>query len=403
VFFVIIAAVYSVGQYFILEFVKHRSIEIRAKDVHLRFIHLIIKVAQYFLVAVLIFVVLEILLTSSYHTLTLTTVTAISYILTIGMLTLFAQRFFSWYKSNRSSVVVLLFALSFAINAFALVTISVNELILMLEKEPLRTPQSEVIFPSDVFEPGSFLANLFDTYQYAYTISFIILLAGTAILLHHYSGKIGKIKFWTIIFLPVLYRVGSELENFGLITLTTDAEFFYYYLFSSLNSAAGGILFGIAFWTVAKTMRPDSPVKQYLLIAAYGFVLQFISNQITLTAASYPPFGLATVIPLALSSYMIFLGVYSTAVSISQDNRLRQSIKRIATKDRDLLSSIGTAQMEQEIQRTVKGLQDVVEEKEKEMEEQTGIEANMGEGEMKEYLEQVMQEVGKAKKPSADT
>jgi hypothetical protein len=72
----------------------------------------------------------------------------------------------------------------------------------------------------------------------------------------------------------------------------------------------------------------------------------------------------------------------------------------MATKDTNLLSSIGTAQMDWEIQRTVRGLQDVVEVQEKEMEKQTGIETNLEEDEMKEYLEQVMQEVGKAKKPT---
>jgi hypothetical protein len=95
---------------------------------------------------------------------------------------------------------------------------------------------------------------------------------------------------------------------------------------------------------------------------------------------------------------MIFLGLYSTAISISQDNKLRSSIKKFATRDSNLLSSIGTAHMEQEIQRTVKSMKNVVEEKEKELEEQTGIEANLEEDEMKNYLEEVMQEVGKVKK-----
>jgi hypothetical protein len=153
-------------------------------------------------------------------------------------------------------------------------------------------------------------------------------MAGTALLLHHYSKNIGRVKFWLLIFLPILYKVSTSLENFGLITLETDAEAFYYWLITSLSTSAGGILFAIAFWTVAKTIRQDSVVKKYLIIAAFGFVLHFISNNLTLTAASYPPFGLATLIPLPLSAYMIFLGVYSAAISISHDIQLRQSIKK---------------------------------------------------------------------------
>jgi hypothetical protein len=374
--------------------------EVRAKDAYLNVIHWIVTAAQYLLVAIMIYVVLEILIFSQYQTIMLSAVVNITGFLTVGILCLFAQRFFSWFRSNKNSLVVILYASSFALFAFGLALISVNEFFLMLEKEPIRNSQSEVFFPSDYFQPGSFLANLFDAYQYTYLISFVILMAGTALLLRHYSKKIGRLKFWLVVSLPILYKVSSSLENFGLITLETDAELFYYWLISSLSTSAGGILFGIAFWTVAKTIRQDSIVRQYLIIAAFGFVLHFISNNLTLTAASYPPFGIATIIPLPLSAFMIFLGVYSTAVSISQDIKLRQSIKKIATKDTNLLSSIGTAQMDQEIQRTVKGLQDVVEEQEREMEKQTGIETNLEEDEMKEYLEQVMQEVDKVKKPT---
>jgi hypothetical protein len=43
-------------------------------------------------------------------------------------------------------------------------------------------------------------------------------------------------------------------------------------------------------------------------------------------------------------------------------------------------------------------MKSIVQEQENELEKQSGIEANMEEDEMKNYLEQVMQEVGKAKK-----
>ena len=398
-FFVIICAVYSFGSYFILGFVSENSREIRAKDRYFNMIHLIVSIAQYLLVAIMIYIVLEILVTSSYHTVMLTAVTDITGFLTVSILCLCAQRFFSWFRSYKNSLVVLLYASSFALFAFGLFFISVNEFFLMSEKEPIRTPQSEVTFPSDYFEPGSFLANTFDTYQYTYTIAFVILMAGTALLLHHYSKKIGRIKFWLIISLPILYKVSTSLENFGLITLDTDTELFYYWLISSLSTSAGGILFGVAFWTAAKTIREDSVVRKYLIIAAFGFVLHFISNNLTLTAASYPPFGIATLIPLPLSAYMIFLGVYCSAISISQDIQLRQSIKKVATQDSNLLSSIGTAHMEQEIQRKIDRFKDVVQEEEKELEQKTGIEANIKEEDIKSILEEVLQEVSKTKKP----
>ena len=399
-FFVIVCAVFGVGSYFIVRFVSENSREIREKDRYLNMIHLIVTVAQYLLVAIMAYLVLEILITSKYQTSILIAVSAITGFLTVGILCLCAQRFFSWFRVNKNSIVVLLYASSFALFAFGLVFFSVFELPDMLEKEPIRTPQSEVTFPSDYFEPGSFSENLYLTYQYTYFMAFIILMAGTTLLLHNYSRKIGRIKFWLIISLPILYQTYSSLDNFDLITLNTDTESFNYWLISSLSGVAGGVLFGITFWTAAKTIRQDSAAKKYLIIAALGFVLHFVSNSVTLVAASYPPFGIATLIALPLSAYMIFLGVYCSAISISQDIQLRQSIKKVATQDSNLLSSIGTAHMEQEIQRKINHLKDVVKVQEKELEQKSGIEANMEEEDIKSYIEEVLQEVGKTKKPN---
>ena len=96
---------------------------------------------------------------------------------------------------------------------------------------------------------------------------------------------------------------------------------------------------------------------------------------------------------------MIFLGVYCSAISISQDIQLRQSIKKVATQDSNLLSSIGTAHMAQEIQRKIDRFKDVVQEEEKELEQKTGIETNIKEEDIKSILEEVLQEVSKTKKP----
>jgi short-subunit dehydrogenase len=56
--------------------------------------------------------------------------------------------------------------------------------------------------------------------------------------------------------------------------------------------------------------------------------------------------------------------------------------------------------MQQEVQRTVDRFKDVLQEQEKELEQKTGIEANMKEEDIKSYLEEVLQEVGKTKKPT---
>jgi hypothetical protein len=70
--------------------------------------------------------------------------------------------------------------------------------------------------------------------------------------------------------------------------------------------------------------------KDYMLISAYGMMLLFTSNQpIGLLLVPYPPFGLATISFMGLASYLIFVGIYSAAVSVSEDTKLRQSILKL--------------------------------------------------------------------------
>ena len=56
---------------------------------------------------------------------------------------------------------------------------------------------------------------------------------------------------------------------------------------------------------------------------------------------------------MGLASYLVLIGIYSSAISISEDSRLRSSIRNFAIKEANLLDSIGTAHMEQEIQKKV--------------------------------------------------
>ena len=115
-------------------------------------------------------------------------------------------------------------------------------------------------------------------------------------------------------------------------------------LIFTLTNLADGILFGVSFWIEAKGIH-DSVVRNYMIIYAYGLVLLFVSNQaIVLVSVPFPPFGLATISFMGLSSYLILIGIYS-AVSVSQDVKLRKSIRKIAINESKLLDSIETAEM----------------------------------------------------------
>jgi hypothetical protein len=175
---------------------------------------------------------------------------------------------------------------------------------------------------------------------------------------------------------------------------------FLYTIIFTFSKAIGGILFGIAFWVVARTLRCGSIVRNYIIISAFGLVLMFISNQaVLLVNTFYPPFGLVTVSFMGLSSYLLLLGVYSSAISVSEDSKLRQSTRQAALREPRLLDSIGTAQMEQDIQKRMLA---VMRKTRDLMTEETGVQSSLNEDDMKQYLQQVFEEVKKTKNHSTE-
>jgi hypothetical protein len=334
---------------------------------------------------------------SSYNIVMLIVTVAASYILAVIMMGLLAQRFFSWFKSNRNSVVLFygLASTMLAINAgFTFVLVD----IILLDRPTEVIPHVGTAFTT--FIPGSATAMLNYAYIISSIISFMLTWVATALLLRHYSQKLGRIKYWIIISIPLVYFLSQFLTLFLNLfePLLQSNPIFYSIVFTlvfTLSKPAGGILFGIAFWTIARSLSQSTAVRNYMTISAYGFVLLFISNQgIVISAAPYPPFGLATIAFMGLSSYLILVGVYSSAISVAQDSKLRQSIRKFAIKESKLLDSIGSSQMEQEIQRKVIIM---TKEHRDRMMEETGVQSSLNKEDVNQYLEEVLKEIQKKK------
>jgi hypothetical protein len=68
------------------------------------------------------------------------------------------------------------------------------------------------------------------------------------------------------------------------------------------------------------------------------------------------PFGLASVSTVGLSSYLILVGLYYSAISVSDDAKLRRTIREAALRESKFLDSIGKAYMGQEIESKVLGV-----------------------------------------------
>ena len=102
-------------------------------------------------------------------------------------------------------------------------------------------------------------------------------------------------------------------------------------------------MFGLSFWNISRTVSYEKTLKDYMVIAGYGFLFLFSANQSTsLVLGPYPPFGVSTILMLIIGSYLVLIGIYSSALSLSNNIHLRKLITNLA-KESKLLDSIGLA------------------------------------------------------------
>ncbi|HSF01168.1 MAG TPA: hypothetical protein VLA48_09780 [Nitrososphaeraceae archaeon] len=76
----------------------------------------------------------------------------------------------------------------------------------------------------------------------------------------------------------------------------------------------------------------------------------------TLQYAVYPPFGLITTAFMPLGSYLLFIGILSSAQNISRNIVIRKELYKSANSQLDLLKIIGMAQMEKELLKRYKSI-----------------------------------------------
>jgi hypothetical protein len=389
--FIAIAIIFATTQYFILEYVKQSNKENRARALHLRLTNLIVSVAQYILVGVLAFVILEIILTQQYNIIALYVSNTISYVLWLVTLGLLARAFFSWYRLSNKNIMVLILAISMIAYVVNGVTGIVTNFNVLSQQKSIITSKDVAYFPEFSIEALGTQINLI--YQIAAIVAYVLTWIGTVKLLYPYIRKIGKVKFWAIMAAAMIYYlIEFPLFVLGYLTPSENIDAMTNITIFGLASIFTGIVFGAAFLSVARTLQKGSDLRNHMIMAAYGFLLFYVAGSANVSQAAYPPYGLASVSFIGLSCYLIYSGLYSSAATVSQDVTLRHYIRKSVTEQSKLLDSMGTAQMEQELQSRVLTITKKLSDK---MEEETGVEPSMTMEDVKEQIEVVRREIRK--------
>jgi hypothetical protein len=396
--FIGIAVVFAVGGILILRYVKAKSKESHARALHLHATHLGVTIAFYVLIANIAFVIAQILITSQYNTVTLAVALSISYGLWIVTLALLSRAFLSWFISSRRNVTVSKRNVMVLILALSMIAYVVNGVTGIAYNLGILQQQLEVVTSADVayfpeFDPESFYSQIDTMYQISSSVAYVLTWIGTVMLLRPYIHRIGKIKFYAIMGAAmVYYLIEFPLFVLGYFTPTgeSDVEVMNNILIFGISSVLSGIIFGAAFLSIARTLQKGSALREYMIIAAYGLLLFYVAGSANATQAAYPPFGLASQSFTGLACYLIYAGLYSSAITVSQDLALRQSIRQSVKEQSKFLDSMGTAQMEGELQTRVLKTAKIASDS---MAEETGVESSMSEDDMQDYMEIVMNEL----------
>ena len=250
--FIGIWGIVTVTQYYILAFVKLNNKESRARTGSLNLIHSFVIIAQFLLTGIIALVILQIFIAQEYNTIMLYITLSISYGLWIVTLGFLAKAFFSWYKL-RKNLMVLIFALS-------MVAYVINGVFGLYSEVDGLAKRSSIIRTGDVAIFPESPSSINNVYQIASSVGYVLTWIATVMLLRPYIEKLGKLKFWSIMIVTMgYYLISFPLFSLGYFTPSENSNAMTNILIFSLSAIFTGILFGVAFLSVARTLKIGIP------------------------------------------------------------------------------------------------------------------------------------------------
>jgi hypothetical protein len=270
----------------------------------------------------------------------------------------------------------------------------ITQINILTQQDAIITSDHVAYFPE--FSNFSMTDQFNAIYQLSSMIAFLLTWIGSVRLLYQNLKRIGRLKFWTMMIISLIYyNLSYPLFVLGYFNPLGNENAMLNILIFSFGGIIAGILFGVSFLSIARTLRKNSIVRMQLMLTAYGFLLFYLAGSATASQAAYPPYGLVSVSLIGLSCYLIYSGLYVSAQIVSQDLRLLRSIKESVTEQANFLGGIGTAQRNKELQSKVLT---IAKNLEGEIEEASGVETSLSENEVVDYVQYVINELHGNKK-----
>jgi hypothetical protein len=376
-----------------------------AQPLALRYFHGIISATLILTVAIILMIILQMILLNNYSIILLRIQTYLSHLSPLIFLSFLIFLFGSWLTYSKRNYTIILYTISFSL-------VSANLVVSLIYLESYLSTSAVLDIKS--YPIVSYVTNIgglprftaeslsvaFDALSLG---SFLIMWIATVILLGQYRYRMGGIKYFALMSIPLIYYILPFQNYFGdvLFALLLSSPVIFsiiYVLIFSATKQVGALLFSLSFWT-ASSLVHDDRVRKSLLMSCMGVAILFGSIEITpLQYHVYPPYGLITEAFIPLGTYLLFVGIFTSAQHISQDAKLRKEFYKSAASQLALLKTIGVSQMEKEFEKRVKFLEEHSRLSEARKDLDLEEESHLEEENVREILRDVLNELYYSKK-----
>lgn len=311
--------------------------------------------------AIVFLLIVQLVLLQYYSINLLRVQTYISHLSSILFLSLLIFSFLRWLTVKKNAV-ILLYSVS-------LVLVCANLVISLIYLDShFSSSHSEVVRPSTIVSyvislGGSpFTQSLSATFDALSLVSFLLMWIATAVLLAQFRYKMGRLKFYLLMSIPLLYYLfpfqGYYGDVFFQLLVNSPVVFtVIYILVFSATKQVGAVFFGLTFWS-ASSLVNDERVSKFLLVSSIGMAIIFTSVELApLQYRVYPPYGLITEAYIPIGAFLLFVGIFASAIQISRNAVLRKEFYKSASGRLALFRNIGVSQMEKELEQRVKAIQ----------------------------------------------
>jgi hypothetical protein len=361
----------------------------------LRYFHRLISATQILTVGIILIIIFQMFIMNKYSLILLRIQTYLSHVSAVIFLSFLVFLFAGWLLKSKRNYVIMLYIISFSLASVNLVVSFIYlESYFSISGFPdiIPYPITAYVVNQAGLPFTESLSIIFDALSLS---SFLLMWIATAIFLSQYRHKMGRIKYFSLMSIPLIYYIFPLQGYFGdvffnLLQSSPVSYSIIYILIFSATKQVGAVLFSLAFWT-ASTLVYDNRIRKSLLISSIGMAILFGTFEIApLQYHVYPPYGFITQAFIPLGAYLLLVGIFSSAKVISRDSAVRKEFYKSAESQLSLLKTIGVSEMEKELEKEVKS----VEEKLSKLSPETAVDIpQLEEQEAKEILHDVLNEL----------